>query len=218
MTVSSALSLQSSLTPTPRLIARQCFGVWIPLSLHLPMLITLQEVWGYMLICFLRLLVCIILLLHFLMHVILLLHFLALLFGGGVISPGQATCPKLCDTVRFLASVGHKIRQHDRHSFFCPAEIVGHPMGWDPLHLVSGGVVCQDAPFEYEAMRCTKVDPFFIGDPKLRRWHNCAKVDGVPTAVAILLSLCGGTWYGCNGRPYKLVPGVDHGSTHCHVI
>ena len=173
------------------------------------MLIILQDGWGYMLV---------IPLLRLFVHVILLLHLLTLLFQRGLISPGQAACPELCDAVCLLPSAGHKICQHDRHSLFCPAKIIGNPVGGDALCLVPGGIIRQDAPFKYKAARRTKIGPFLIGDPKLCHWHNCTKVDCVPVVVAILLGLHGGLWYGHTGRPYELVPGIECGSTHHHIV
>ena len=151
------------------------------------------EGWGYMLI---------IPLLCLLVHVILLLHLLTLIFRRGFISPGQEVAgPELCNAVCLLAGVGHKIHQCNCHPLFHLAKIVGNPAGGNPLRLIPGGIVCQDAPFEYEAACHAKIGPFLISDPKLHCWHNCAEVNGVSAAVAILLDLRGDPWYGRTGQP-----------------
>ena len=72
--------------------------------------------------------------------------------GESIVSPAQETAgPKLHNAVCLLGNVWHKIWQCDSCPLLCPAEVIGDPMGGDPLRLVPGGIIHQDACFKDEA-------------------------------------------------------------------
>ena len=84
--------------------------------------------------------------------IFLFLCLLIIFLQGGIIGPAQEVAgPELCDTVRLLGDVWHKIHQCSSCPLLCPAEVIGNPAGGDPLHLVPGGIIHQDASFEDEA-------------------------------------------------------------------
>ena len=54
-----------------------------------------------------------------------------------------------------LSLGGHGAQKCDCHSLLHPAKTIGDPVGGDPLCLIPGGIICQDAPFEYEDVHDT---------------------------------------------------------------